>query len=268
MNRAKQPHILLVDDDELNRRMMGLLLSDQGYSYETASNGVEAVEAVQSQQFDLVLMDLQMPVLDGFEATQKIRAWENEDQHIPIVALTAMLFENEVELCLDAGMDDCVAKPFDTKKLISMVETLVNPSKKNDSSDSDEPVFGSATRLLDIENALPRFGNDFEHYREFINEFIDLLPEKLDGFRTAFESDDFETLSKQAHNLKGVSASLGAMQISNLAHDLDERSPNKDLEAIQELLTELESNVSIFIEESLKELSVYRQNDVDTNRIL
>lgn len=268
MNKAKQPHILLVDDDELNRRMMGLLLSDQGYSYETASNGVEAVEAVQTQKFDLVLMDVQMPVLDGFEATRKIRAWENEGQHIPIVALTAMLFENEVDLCLEAGMDDCVSKPFDTKKLISMVETLVHPSLNHFSTDSDESTLGTETQLLDIESALPRFGNDLEHYREFITEFIDLLAEKLDGFRTAFESNELEVLSKQAHNLKGVSASLGAMQISKLAHELDERSQNQDVESTQKLLTELESNVSIFKEEALKELSVYRQNDVDTNRIL
>lgn len=268
MKRAKQPHILLVDDDELNRRMMGLLLSDQGYSYETASNGAEAVEAVQSQHFDLVLMDVQMPVLDGFEATQRIRAWEKDDQHIPIVALTAMLFENEVQLCLAAGMDDCVSKPFDTNRLINMVETLVDPSKNPASTDSDEPVWGGFARLLDIESALTRFSGDFEHYREFIDEFIDLLPEKLDGFRKAFDSNNLETLSKQAHNLKGVSASLGAMQISNLAHELDESSQNKDMELIQELLTELESNVSIFKEKVSKELTAYRQNDVDTNRIL
>jgi len=259
---------LLVDDDDLNRRMMGLMLSELGYFYETASNGAEAVEAVQSQQFDLVLMDVMMPVLDGFEATRKIRAWEQGENHIPIVALTAMLFEDEVELCMAAGMDDCIAKPFDTKKLISTVETLVNPSMSAKGEDFDGPAIVKGAKLLDIDGALPRFSHDVEHYREFINEFFDLLSEKIEGFQTAFDSNDFEAISKQAHNLKGVSASLGAMQISDLARQLDEHSQSMHMEKVQELLTELESNVSIFKVEALKILSIYTQNDVNTNRIL
>jgi len=268
LSKTKQLRILLVDDDDLNRRMMGLLLADQGYSYETASNGVEAVEAVQTQHFDLVLMDLQMPMMDGFEAAQKIREWERENQHVPIVALTALLFDDEVELCLAAGMDDCISKPFDTKQLISTVESLVNPSLSPGNTNPDQPALEGKLRLLDVESALPRFGNDVEQYREFINEFIDLLPEKIDGFRTAFDAGDFEALSKQAHNLKGVSASLGAMQISNFALQLDQHGQQRDSEIVRRLLTELESNVSMFKAEALKELSVYTQNDVDTNRIL
>jgi len=254
--KEKQPHILLVDDDDLNRRMMGLLLADQGYSYETASNGAEAVAAVQTQQFDLVLMDLQMPVLDGFEATQKIRDWENEEKHIPIVALTARLFDDEVKLCLDAGMDDCVAKPFDTKQLFSIVGRLVDSSTESKNASSVEEMTGhDKILLLDVDGALPRFGDDIQSYRDFVDEFIEEMPEKMEGFRSALLANDLETLSKQAHNLKGVSASLGAMQISNLAFQLDQHCQNEDTETVQKLLTELESNVSIFNVEALKVLS-------------
>ncbi len=121
-----KPVILLVDDDELNRRMLGLLLSKKGYRYDFASNGLEAVEAVQSQSYDIVLMDLRMPIMDGYEATGKIRSWETGDQHTPIVALTAMLFDDEKNKCLSAGMDDCISKPFDTEMLFQLIESYVN----------------------------------------------------------------------------------------------------------------------------------------------
>ena len=266
MEKNKQLRILLVDDDDLSRRMMGLLLSDQGYSYDTASNGVEAVEAVQSQQYDFVLMDLQMPVLDGFEATRRIRAWEKGDQHIPIVALTAMLFADEVNLCMEAGMDDCVTKPFDTKQLLQMVESYSKRSKElRKASDVEGMAQVADTPLLDIKSALERFSGDIQSYQEFLNEFISLLPEKIDEFRAAFLSNDLETLSKSAHNLKGVSASLGALQLSNLALELDQQCRKNDTELIPELLTEIESNVSIFSVEAIKELHRFTHGNVDSD---
>ena len=123
---GKEPKILLVDDDELSRRMMGLLLSEKGYNYDTASNGIEAVNSVQSRSYDMVLMDLQMPLMDGFDATRKIREWEAEKKHTPIVALTAMLFDNEIQRCLNAGIDECIAKPFDSKTLFQLIDSFVN----------------------------------------------------------------------------------------------------------------------------------------------
>lgn len=251
-------HILLVDDDDLNRRMMGLLLADQGYSYETASNGAEAVAAVQSKPYDFVLMDLQMPILDGFEATRQIRASERDDQHIPIVALTAMLFENEINLCMEAGMDDCLVKPFDAKQLLDMVETYSDSSKKlSQARHVEEADQIGAAPILDVEEALPRFGGDIQSYEEFLNEFINVLPEKVNEFQTAFLSNDLETLSKKAHNLTGVSASLGAKQLSNLALKLDQQCQDANTEIIRELLTEIESNVSMFRVEATKELQKF-----------
>ena len=251
-------HILLVDDDDLNRRMMSLLLADQGYSFDTASNGAEAVAAVQSKPYDFVLMDLQMPILDGFEATRQIRASEKDDQHIPIVALTAMLFENEISLCMEAGMDDCLVKPFDAKQLLEMVENYSDSSKRLSQAghvEEDDQIETAPT--LDIEEALPRFGGDIQSYEEFLNEFIDLLPEKVVEIQAAFLSNDLETLAKKAHNLRGVSASLGAKQLSNLALRLDQECQDADAEVISELLTEIESNVSMFRVEATKELQKF-----------
>jgi len=253
---GKEPKILLVDDDDLSRRMMGLLLSEKGYNYSTASNGLEAVEAVQSQLYDIVLMDLQMPVMDGFDATRKIREWEGGEKHIPIVALTAMLFENEIRKCLDAGMDECVAKPFDTDTLFQLIETLVTKPKQLSSS-KDLPATGNVevSSVLDIQEALPRFSKDIQVYKEFLQEFIDELPDKIKRLRKAYNSGDLKSLADSAHNLKGISASMGATQLSSLSQVLDQRSTNGDSLSVQQALEEIEEHVLELQSEAIRILN-------------
>jgi len=245
-----EPRILLVDDDELSRRMMGLLLSEKGYNYDTASNGLEAVESVQTKLYDIVLMDLQMPLMDGFDATRKIREWEAEEDHVPIVALTAMLFENEIQECLSVGMDECVAKPFDTETLFRLIDSYVNkanlPIKKNESHDTEK-----AKRLLvlDVQGALPRFSEDLRIYHDFLEEFINELPARIEQFRGAFLAGDFSVLADSAHNLKGISASLGAAKLSSLAQVLDQKSQSEDSLLIQQTLNDIEKHVYILQDE-------------------
>lgn len=250
------PKILLVDDDELSRRMMGLLLSEKGYNYDTASNGVEALEAVQAKFYSLVLMDIQMPLMDGFEATSKIREWESPNQHVPIVALTAMLLEDEIRKCLSVGMDDCIAKPFNTEILFNLIENYVNQSNRTDSQkDLHKSAIADKLEMLDIQEALPRFSRDVEIYSDFLNEFIDNLPQRIDQFRTAFLSGDFKKLADSAHNLKGISASMGAKQLSNLSQKLDQKSQDGDPVVIQQALEEIENHIHVFRDEAIGILS-------------
>ena len=260
---SKEPKILLVDDDELSRRMMGLLLSDKGYNYDTASNGVEAVAAVQSQSYDLVLMDLQMPVMDGFEATRAIREWEAGNTHTSIVALTAMLFEDEMKNCLSVGMDECIAKPFNSDTLFQLISSYVDKSeyKSEYKSSSKETQTNHAKDkpgeqvVLDVEDTLPRFGKDFNVYKQFLSEFVSDLKDRINQFQTVFLSGDFESLADQAHNLKGVSASMGAKQLSSLSQVLDQRCQKGDSLLIQETLEEIEKHVPELLGEAAKILS-------------
>jgi len=239
----KEPKILLVDDDELNRRMMGLLLSEKGYNYDTASNGLEAVEAIQSQLYDLVLMDLQMPFMDGYDATRKIREWETDEHHTPIVALTAMLFDNEIKQCLSAGMDECVAKPFDTETLFRLIDSYVYkvylPEVKNELKDGSQ---SETLMVLNVQGALPRFGMDVQLFQEFLNEFIDDLENRVEGFRKAFLARDFQVLADGAHSLKGVAASMGAEHFAYLLEMLDRNCKTEDSLLIQQNLEETEKH--------------------------
>jgi CheY-like chemotaxis protein len=254
--------ILLVDDDFLNQRMMSLLLSNEGFSFETASNGEEALKAVQTQQFDLVLMDLQMPVLDGYEATRRIRAWEAKKSHIPIIALTAMLFdEEEIQLCLDAGMDDCIIKPFNTIELFQVIKACVEKSAELTATQNTRRVnLEEGNSLLDIQAALPRFGNDIHTYQEFLDEFIQELPDKIKQFWILFDSGDYQSLSANAHNLKGVSASLGAMQLSVSASKLDKQSCNREASLIEKALVECDKTALTLQENAMKVATKYSHN--------
>ena len=263
MQDKDQLNILLVEDDDLSRRMMSLLLSDQGYSFDTVANGVEAVDAVKTQKYDFVLMDLQMPLLDGFEATRTIRTWEDGKQHIPIVALTAMLFQDEINLCMEAGMDDCISKPFDTKDLHRMIETYVQRSAEPVNIIPEKKQTNDDALMLDVKEALLRFDNNVQNYQEFLREYIELLPGKVEEFQSNFSAEDFETLSQNAHKLKGVSASLGAMQLSRLANNLDQLCYDKNSSLIRETLAEIEEKASLFKENAMEELSRYiKDNDV------
>jgi CheY-like chemotaxis protein/HPt (histidine-containing phosphotransfer) domain-containing protein len=255
---AKKYKILLVDDDYFSQRMMSLVLSAGGYLYDKAFNGAEALEAVQSQHFDLILMDLQMPIMDGYEAARRIRALEAGNGHIPIIALTAMIFHDENQLCLAAGMDGCIVKPFDTPELYQAIDSYVENSKNSGMAQLQYGMkLEDENSLLNIQAALPRFGNDIQTYQEFLLEFLQSLPERIEQIRTMFVSGDFQSLSKDSHNLKGVAASMGAMQISALAAKLEKQSRKGETRLIEETLDECDKIVLILENIAMKMLSKY-----------
>jgi CheY-like chemotaxis protein len=113
--------VLLAEDNEINQRITRRLLEKLGLTVKTASNGREAADAVTKQRYALILMDCQMPVMDGFEATASIRSWEKDERHTPICALTANAMEGDRERCLDSGMDDYISKPVHLEDLRAVV---------------------------------------------------------------------------------------------------------------------------------------------------
>ena len=115
--KALSLKILVVDDDALGRRLMHLILTKEGHHVDLAANGLEAVEAVKQNQFDIVFMDLNMPDMDGMEASRKIRDWENGDSHTFIVALTASYLPEIGQSLFDSGMDNYISKPLDVAQV-------------------------------------------------------------------------------------------------------------------------------------------------------
>jgi CheY-like chemotaxis protein len=114
--------ILVADDDELNRRLMQVLLGIEGHQVDVATNGLEAFDAIKSQRFDIVFMDLNMPVMDGIEASRQVREWEEGGQHTFIVALTASYLPEDGQKLFEAGMDNYISKPFQMEHLQRMLK--------------------------------------------------------------------------------------------------------------------------------------------------
>jgi CheY-like chemotaxis protein/HPt (histidine-containing phosphotransfer) domain-containing protein len=254
LSTAKKPEIdgipsltiLVVDDDELNQRLMRVLLTREGHRVETASDGLEAFEAVKAKKYDIVFMDLQMPVMDGIEASRQIRAWENGGTHTFIVALTASYLPENGQILFEAGMDNYISKPFEMEHIQRLLRyssrALLNSSSGRNAAPADEE---SVRHILDTHLGIQQVGGDSENYRELLTDFVQELPEKIQLMHDFCEALDMEKLSRAAHNLKGVAANLGATQLSNLAHRLDEQSSSGYTDGLRETIKDLEIAANI-----------------------
>jgi CheY-like chemotaxis protein len=231
--------ILVVDDDDLNRRMMRLILVRDGHDVQVVANGIEAVDAVKDQKFDVVFMDLQMPLMDGFEASRQIREWENGNLHTYIVALTASYLPEEGQKLFEAGIDNYISKPFEVEhvqKLLNIIarsEHLPPPMMRF----TVEGIPGN-DGILDIRKGLQQFSGDMKTYRELLSDFIQELPGRISALEQLLAENDMASLSREAHNLKGVSSNLGALQLSDNASKLDKQS-NESYTDQQTLIMEI-----------------------------
>ena len=247
MGRPKQSlAILVVDDDDLNQQMMIILLSGQGYVVKTASNGQEALDAVTSSNFDLVFMDLQLPDMSGLEVSKRIREWEAGRTHLPIIALTANDIPGAALEWLKAGMDDYIFKPYNLGQLSRMIMLYVNgQDKPSSSADNSSPTeIGSDEMLFDPKMALLNFSNDSDAYKGLLEDFIVSLPERIDLMDEHQAAGDLSGLSRKAHNLKGVSANLGAIRLSKLANRLERCCKENQPRLSEDVLKEIKESIS------------------------
>ncbi|HET9589152.1 MAG TPA: response regulator [Anaerolineales bacterium] len=231
--------ILVVDDDELNQRLMRVLLTRSGHRVDVASNGLEAFEAVKRKRYDIVFMDLHMPVMDGLEASQRIRAWENGGTHTFIVALTASYLPQNGQTLFEAGMDNYIAKPFEIEHIQRLLKYSSRARLTSPSDANGAPAVGSVEQVLDTALGIQQVGGDPESYRELLADFVQELPVKIQLIYKSWEARQVEELSRAAHNLKGVGANLGATQISHLAKRLEEQSAGEYTEGLRETINDL-----------------------------
>ncbi|MEO5887392.1 MAG: response regulator [Anaerolineales bacterium] len=241
---AEIPHlaILVVDDDELNRRLMRILLAREGHQVELASNGLEALNMIKAKRYDIVFMDLQMPVLDGVEASQKIREWENGGVRTFIVALTASYLPERGEKLFEAGIDNYIPKPFELVHIQRMLKyraDAIRASSLAVKAVRNEEI--SISEVLDFQQGVKRVGGDVDTYWELLGDFIQELPEKMDAMQNYFTARDMEALSRAAHNLKGVTANLGILQLSEYADRLDTQSSSGYTDSLGETLKEIKA---------------------------
>jgi two-component system sensor histidine kinase/response regulator len=251
IGKIPQLKILVVDDDILNQRMMQLLLTREGHHVDSAFNGLEALEAIKIQKYDIIFMDLQMPIMDGIEASRRIRAWENGGQPTFIVALTASYLPEEGQVLFDAGIDNYIAKPFELEQVQRLLKYGFQ-SRLSIGSDQPENL-GQELRpekVLDIQKGIVQIGGDEETYRELLSDFIAGLPKRLRTLQQFYANKDWMELSRAAHNLNGIAANLGASELSRYAKKLDKQSVEGYTESLDPLVQEIQLVVGKLLEVS------------------
>ncbi len=209
--------ILVVDDDDLNRRMMQVLLRREGHQIELAANGLEAIEAIKNDEFDIVFMDLQMPMIDGIETSRRIRDWEEGKRRTFIVALTASYLPEHGQELFEAGIDNYISKPFE----VEHIERMLGYSSK--ALQTKKIVTMVSDPGFDVQKGIQRVGGDLDTYKELLSEFVQELPGKTQDMQSHFDSGNWDALARAAHNLKGVSANLGALEVSEAAQKLEKQ---------------------------------------------
>jgi two-component system sensor histidine kinase/response regulator len=250
---SKELRILLAEDNLVNQRVALHILRKANHSVHAVVNGREAVEALEREPFDLVLMDVQMPEMDGFEATDAIRTREKiSGKHMPIVAMTAHAMAGDRDRCLAAGMDEYISKPVHGPDLLRLLQTFAPPSapvaapiaapSPAVAPKSDKPVF-------DRETALDRVNGEAELLDEVIELFLTDAPNRLAEVRTALEQGDPKRLQMAAHSLKGAAGYVGADRTSAQALKLEELGRRGELSQAVDEYQLLEREV-----ESLREV--------------
>jgi CheY-like chemotaxis protein len=230
---GRRLHVLLAEDNAVNQRLALRLLEKHGHTVAVAGNGREAVEAVTRECFDLVLMDVQMPEMDGLEATTLIRAREETvGGHVPILALTAHAMKGDRERCLEAGMDGYLAKPIQTQEFVRAVdEVLAGPSRE----EAERPP----KEVLDAEKALAVVGGDRQLLGELVRLYFQESPKWLAEMRQGLASNEAQLVRRCAHNLKGTLTSFGAQRAGEAALRLETMGRNGNLMGAPEAFTAL-----------------------------
>ena len=238
--------VLLVEDNDLNQQVASELLGDAGFTVEIAENGEVAVAMVQGGAFDVILMDMQMPVMDGLTATRELRRL---GVTVPIIAMTANALQADRDACAAAGMDDYLAKPIDPESLTAALDRWLAPSSKNagvipgppghQSAHGDFPV---AIDGFDGMAGLRRAGGKAKLYRDLLDKFVTGQGGTVPAIRTALDQDDREGAERLAHTLKGTAATIGADAVSGFAARVEAALREGEAgEAVTSLIDNLQS---------------------------
>jgi CheY-like chemotaxis protein len=234
---ARGLRLLLTEDNVVNQKLALRLLEKRGHTVVIAANGKEALEALERQAFDVVLMDVQMPEMDGFEATAAVRAKEKATGgHVPIVAMTAHAMKGDRERCLQVGMDGYISKPLQPSELFEAVEGLAAAGAP--SSECGIPA-GNAGPVFDVEFALRGVGGDRELLKEIIGVYFAECPRWMTEIGAAVARGEAATLRRMAHTLKGTVSVFGAGEVSALAQRLEDMGRDKCLQGSQEVCAAL-----------------------------
>jgi len=245
--RRRAIRILLAEDNPTNQKLAVTLLGRAGYSADVVGDGRMAIETLERSFYDLVLMDVQMPEMNGFEATKAIREREGDEKHTPVIALTAHAMQKDRERCLEAGMDDYVCKPIEPRELLDVINkwTGSRGQERNLSASVSQPAHppGEKDIPIDFESVLSRFDNDKGFLKEVFVEFLDHAPRQAERLGEAIKRGDAKAVETEAHSMKGAASNLGVTSVAAEALQLELLGRRGDLADAKEIVHKLRSEL-------------------------
>ena len=240
--------ILLAEDNITNQQVAVGILKKLGLRVDVAANGVEAVKALATLPYDVVLMDVQMPEMDGIEATRTIRDPQSRvlNHQITIVAMTAHAMQGDREKCVQAGMNDYLTKPIELPALIAVLEKWLKPKGEVNYSVTSEPKEKAPLRkeepaVFDRVAFMSRVMNDKDLARVVLDGFMGEIPDEITRLKRHIEAGDARLVEQQAHKIKGASATVGGEALRAVAWVLEQAGKAGDLDAARARVTDLDA---------------------------
>ena len=230
-----------MEDNVTNQNVALSILEKIGCQADTVANGLEALESLKVIDYDLVLMDCQMPEMDGYEATRAVRSQKSaaRNRDVPIVAMTAQAMGGDRQRCLDAGMDDYISKPVQPQNLARVIaKWLPGGSSQPSLSEVSKPAAGGDT--FDKADLMDRLMGDEKLAVDIISGFVKDVPHRLAAINEGLNEGDALIVRREAHTLKGACANLGAPAMKEAASCIEASAAKQDLAGAATLLPELE----------------------------
>ncbi|OQA35069.1 MAG: Signal transduction histidine-protein kinase BarA [Betaproteobacteria bacterium ADurb.Bin341] len=243
--------VLLVEDNRINQQVATELLEEAGMLVTLAENGKKSLKAVQSSNFDLVFMDIQMPEMDGHTATREIRKWEKAGEHcrVPIVAMTAHAMAGEREKCLEAGMDDYLTKPIDQDRLIALLLKWIKPEKRETPPPPRSKTIDNGAEEIALPDRLPgirvkqgieRVGGNRKLYRKLLHDFRSAFWNAAGTLRAHLLQGEIASIENIAHTLKGTAGNIDAVELSGISGKLEQAARSGNMAGINQHLDDFE----------------------------
>ncbi|MGO9013799.1 MAG: response regulator, partial [Dissulfurispiraceae bacterium] len=244
--------ILLVEDNKVNKLVAEGILGKLGFIADTADNGQQAINMLEAASYDIVFMDVQMPVMDGYQATMAIRGGKTKaaNPNVPIIAMTAHAMTGDREKCLQCGMDDYISKPISPRKLSKVLEKWLPQARvklpaATDTTHDKTAAAVEALPVFDYEGLMERIMDDKGLAGTIVTAFMKEIPWMVDDLRVQIARGDAGLAGRQAHKIKGAASNTGCMAMSAIAADMQKAGEQGEMETLIALMPELDSQLEL-----------------------
>lgn len=258
----KKLNILLVEDNKINQKLTVRVLNDFGFKNDVAENGKIAVDKLKSKRFDLVIMDMQMPVMDGYEATGIIR--NKLKSEVPILAMTAHAMSSEKEKCLRLGMNDYISKPFKAQELYSIIHKLTNGPKISTQKKAEikkevvKTKTVKASTLVNLDRLKKLSNNDASFICEILEIFTTEAPIDVKAIDTGIKKKDLVLVKNMAHKLKSSTALIGLDKISEGLASIEKLAEEGKPDKVKIIFAEISKNMTLAFKETKQEIKNFK----------